>query len=114
MNTETLNQMLLDAVPEMKAEFLDFVSWQDSMKTSEYTTYGFLFVPFFVRAVEQKNKDAIGRCSGLIEKLSSFDEPKVSDFVWTGIVEVMKDNNEGIDARPYLAPLGTKIWDGLQ
>ena len=56
MNTETLNQMLLDAVPEMKAEFLDFVSWQDSMKTSEYTTYGFLFVPFFVRAIEQKTK----------------------------------------------------------
>ncbi|MCI2055104.1 MAG: hypothetical protein LKJ81_03010 [Bacilli bacterium] len=114
MDTEILNQMLLDTIPEIKSEFLDFVSWQDSMKTSEYTTYGFLFLPFFVRAVEQKNKDAIGRCSGLVERLASLDDPKVSDFVWTGIVEVLKDNNEGVDVRPSLGPLGTKTWDGLQ
>ena len=78
MEVRQLNELLLEAFPEVKGEFDRYTSWQDGIDTGCFLTYEDLLLPLARQALEQKDEKTIGRVAAFIERLLGLDDDYAS------------------------------------
>ncbi len=113
MNERDLNTALLEAFPELTAEFEEYTSWQDGMDTGAFLTYEDVFRPHVEKAVAQKDVFFAERAFAFIEKLFLSGDGYAVNVVTVGILEGLKANCNNELVRPYLKDATRREFDEL-
>lgn len=112
METRRLNELLLNAFPELKAEFDEYTSWQDGADTGCFITYEDLLLPLARQALEQKDMKTIRRVTALIETLLGFGDSYAENIATVALLEGLKAD-PGDSIRRYLGERGQAVYDTL-
>lgn len=113
MNEKAMNELLLEAFPEIKDDFEKYVSWQDGVNTGAFLTYEDVFRPHIEQAVENGNTSFIERASSFIEDLYLTGDEYAMNVVYVGILEGLKANCDNKAVRSFLKPSTRKEFDRL-
>lgn len=87
MNERKMNEALLAAFPELKAEFEEYTSWQDGLNTGAFLTYEDIFLPHIVEAIEKCDDEFLGRTALFIEEKLTSGKDYSSNVICVGILE---------------------------
>lgn len=112
MEARQLNELLLEAFPELKGEFDHYTSWQDGIDTGCFLTYEDLLLPLARQALEQKDEKTIGRVAAFIERLLGLDDDYAENVATVALLEGLKAGHGGI-ARARLGERGSDVYDML-
>ena len=112
MDAAQLNKTLIDAFPELKEQFKEYVSWQDGMDTGYFLTYEDLLLPVARRALEQADGAMLKRIGDFIEMLMTSGDPNAKNVATVGLIEGLRANgDDGI--REHLGPVAREEYDTL-
>lgn len=114
MNEKQMNEMLIAAFPEFKAEFDEYASWQDGMDTGAFLTYEDVFRPHMERAIANGDKSFLDRATAFIERLYLTGDDYAKNVVSVGILEGLKANCDYEVVRALLKPATQKEFDELK
>ncbi len=113
MNESELNNKLLTSFPELKAEFEDYISWQDGMDTGAFLTYEDIFRPRIERALKTGDSAFLERAANFIENLYLTGDSYAMNVVYVGILEGLKANCDNEKVRIFLKPVTRVQFDEL-
>ena len=114
MNEKQMNEMLIEAFPELKTEFDEYVSWQDGMDTGAFLTYEDVFRPHVERAIAGGDESFLGRVADFIENLYLIGGGYAKTVVCVGILEGLKANCDNEAVHAFLKPETQKEFDELK
>lgn len=110
MKAKELNQLLLDAFPELKEKFEEETSWQDGIDTGSFIVFEDVFMPFLEANVEMNNIDMIERIYSFIEKLCEIEDSYVENVLYVAILENISDYVNPEPFEKYLKSKSLKIY----
>ena len=113
MNESELNERLLSSFPELKAEFEDYVSWQDGMETGAFLTYEDVFRPRIEHALTAGDSTFLERTANFIESLYLTGDDYAMSVVYVGVLEGLKASCDNEKVRAFLKPVTRKQFDKL-
>ncbi|MBQ3301012.1 MAG: hypothetical protein IJH04_02450 [Eggerthellaceae bacterium] len=112
MNATQLNELLLEAFPELAEKFEDYTSWQDGMETGCFLTYEDLLLPFAREALDTKDDEKLARIGTFIEKIMTIGDDYAGNVATVGLLEGLKaDGNDTI--RQYLGTTSLAEYDSM-
>lgn len=82
-----LNQLLLNAFPELKERFEEETSWQDGLNTGCFITFEDVFMPFFETVIKTNDEKMKNRIAKFIEALSNIEDDYVQNVLYIAILE---------------------------
>ena len=112
MNVTELNQLLLDAFPELTEEFEEYTSWQDGMETGCFVTYEDLLLPLARNALEGLDEALLIRLGTFIEQLMTSGDDRAINVATVGLIEGLKAYGNPL-IRAYLGPVSLEEFDTL-
>ncbi len=112
MEARQLNELLLEAFPELKGEFDQYTSWQDGIDTGCFLTYEDLLLPLARQALEQKDEKTNRRVSAFIENLLGLDDSYAENVATVALLEGLKASPGDI-ARAHLGERGLAVYGTL-
>lgn len=113
MNESELNEKLLSSFPELKSEFMNYVSWQDGIKTGAFLTYEDVFRPHVEHALMIGDSAFLERVADFIETLYLSGDAYAMNVICIGILEGLKANCDHKKVRAFLRPITRKQFDEI-
>lgn len=112
MDTAQLNELLLEAFPELAEKFEDYTSWQDGMETGCFLTYEDLLLPFAREALDAEDVEKLARIGSFIDNLMNLGDEYAVNVATVGLLEGLKaDGNDLI--RQYLGTTSLEEYDSM-
>ena len=107
-----LNQMLLDAFPELSRTYSKFVSWQDGDDTNLHGTYGFVLMPAIREAALALDKTKLKQYSDFVEMILDLKDENAENVIAVSVIEVLQDLDGPHRAMTFaaLGPKARQIW----
>ncbi len=112
MEARQLNELMLEAFPELRGEFDQYTSWQDGVDTGCFLTYEDLLLPLARRAFEQKDEKTVERVAAFIENLLGLDDGYAENVATVALLEGLKASSGDI-VRAHLGERGFAVYDTL-
>lgn len=113
MEEQNMNEALLAAFPELKAEFDNYTSWQDGIKTGAFLTYEDVFLPHIVDALENNETEFLTRAARFIEDCLMQKDQYCTNVIYVGILEGLKAKCDNSKVREFLLHEARKEFDEL-
>ncbi len=114
MKEQTLNEMLLEAFPELTEGFKTYVEWQDGIDTGAFLTYEDIFRPFIENAIAHNNNAILERVGSFLETLFVSGDEYAVNVVSVGILEGLKANCSNDAVRAFLLPNTLKEFEEIE
>ena len=112
MNATQLNELLLEAFPELAEKFEDYTSWQDGMETGCFLTYEDLLLPFAREALDAKDDEKLARIGAFIEKILTLGDDYAANVATVGLLEGLKADGNNL-IRQYLGTMPLTEYDSM-
>lgn len=113
MKEQRMNAALLEAFPELKDEFNEYISWQDGLDTGAFLTYEDIFLPRIVEALNNNEIDFLKRSADFIEKEHTQEDEYAANVIYVGVLEGLKAKCEERKIRAFLHGTALKDFDSL-
>ena len=112
MKERQLNDLMLEAFPELAQPFDEYASWQDGPDTGCFLTYEDLLLPLARRALEEGDDETAVRVAAFIEELLGLGEDYAENVATVALLEGLKTSH-GESARRHLGERGLVAFDEL-
>lgn len=113
MDESRMNKLLIEAFPELKDEFENYVSLQDGIDTGAFLTYEDVFRPRIERALETEDLSFLERAANFIEALYNSGDSYAMSVVYVGILEGLKANCDNQKVLAFLKPVTNALFRQL-
>lgn len=91
MESRELNQLLLDAIPELIDKFNEETGWQEGIDTGSFVVFEDVFMPFLETKIEVNDVPMIDKMYTFIEKLCDIEDEYVQNILNVAILENISD-----------------------
>ena len=115
ITTDTLGEALVEAVPELRAEYDENKSFYSEEAFKDHLVYGMALNPSLMEWLElEDNPELLTRVFSFIEELASSDDRKVRNVVTVTVCERIDSNEKALQvAHKYMGPNTRKLADEI-
>ncbi|WP_322152338.1 hypothetical protein [Paratractidigestivibacter sp.] len=112
MRERQLNNLMLEAFPELTQAFDEYTSWQDGPDTGRFLTYEDLLLPLARKALGEGDDETTKRVAAFVEGLLGLGDDYAENVATVALLEGLKASH-GDGARSHLGERGRAAYDEL-
>jgi hypothetical protein len=112
MTASELNELMLDAFPELRSEFELYTSWQDGLETGCFLTFEDLLLPLVRNALAKQDEPFLRRAGAFIEELLELGDEYAENIATIALLEGLEPSRNGM-IRTYLGKRSLATYDNL-
>ncbi len=115
MTPDTLGEALVEAVPELRAEYDENKSFYSNEAFKDHLIYGTVLNPSLIVWLQNEdNPELLARIFSFLEKLASSDEKEIRNVVTVTVCERIDGDEKALKvAHKYMGPETRKLADEI-
>lgn len=106
-----INKLLLESFPELQNEFNEYASWQEGLDTGCTLTFADIFMPYFIKCIEEKDEEKTQGIFNFIEMLASSNDEYANQVILLSIFDPLFFYNDKFDCKKYCGQNTLKLLD---